>query len=264
MTLYTVTSGGAVNALDINQYDQLLTGTMTDQQVTVANRIAAQLTGATAASGYVGGTTSGAPTSGTFAVGDMVIDQTGPLWVCTTAGTPGTWMSHWVRINTTILGATTASVTWSSIPSGYNALKIAYHARGTNASVAVTNAIQFNADTGAHYYWQLLEGNTTTVVGADLMAQTNGSVGYTPGASATAKLFSSGTCVITGVQQTADNVTWMAMNCGPTALTTGNVKIGLYGGVWAPTATAAVTSITLFPSAGSWAADSTFTLYGSP
>ena len=47
--------------------------------------------GATAATRYVGGTTSGAPISGTFAVGDFVIDQSGAVWVCTAAGTPGTW-----------------------------------------------------------------------------------------------------------------------------------------------------------------------------
>lgn len=51
----------------------------------------AGLTGATAATRYVGGTASGAPTSGTFAVGDFVIDQSGMVWICTVAGTPGTW-----------------------------------------------------------------------------------------------------------------------------------------------------------------------------
>ena len=49
------------------------------------------LNGATAASRYVGGTTSGAPTSGTFLVGDFVVDQTATIWVCIVAGTPGTW-----------------------------------------------------------------------------------------------------------------------------------------------------------------------------
>jgi parallel beta-helix repeat protein len=49
------------------------------------------LTGATAASRYAGATASGAPVSGTFAKGDFVADQTGAFWVCTTAGTPGTW-----------------------------------------------------------------------------------------------------------------------------------------------------------------------------
>ena len=50
------------------------------------------LPGATAASRYAGATTSGAPTTGTFAVGDYVIDQTGKIYVCTVAGTPGTWV----------------------------------------------------------------------------------------------------------------------------------------------------------------------------
>jgi hypothetical protein len=49
------------------------------------------LTGATAATRYAGATASGAPASGTFAVGDFVIDQTGRIFICTTAGSPGTW-----------------------------------------------------------------------------------------------------------------------------------------------------------------------------
>ena len=49
------------------------------------------LTGATAASRYVGATASGAPASGTFAVGDWCIAQDGHIWICTVAGTPGTW-----------------------------------------------------------------------------------------------------------------------------------------------------------------------------
>lgn len=49
------------------------------------------LTGATAASRYAGATSSGHPVSGTFAVGDFVIDQTGTAWICITAGSPGSW-----------------------------------------------------------------------------------------------------------------------------------------------------------------------------
>jgi hypothetical protein len=45
--------------------------------------------GATAASRYVGATTSGAPASGTFAVGDYGVGQDASFWVCTTAGTVG-------------------------------------------------------------------------------------------------------------------------------------------------------------------------------
>ncbi|MFE9448278.1 hypothetical protein [Streptomyces sp. NPDC006739] len=37
--------------------------------------------------------TAGAPTTGTWSVGDTVQDSAGILWLCTTAGTPGTWTS---------------------------------------------------------------------------------------------------------------------------------------------------------------------------
>ena len=49
------------------------------------------LTGAEEATRYVGATTTGAPASGTFAVGDFVITHAGQVYVCTTAGSPGTW-----------------------------------------------------------------------------------------------------------------------------------------------------------------------------
>lgn len=52
------------------------------------------LAGAVAPTRYVGGTTGGAPVTGTFAVGDFVIDETGAVIVCTVAGSPGTWVNN--------------------------------------------------------------------------------------------------------------------------------------------------------------------------
>lgn len=49
------------------------------------------LTGALDDARFVGGTTSGPPVSGTFSVGDYVVDQSGAVWICTVAGSPGTW-----------------------------------------------------------------------------------------------------------------------------------------------------------------------------
>ena len=63
--------------------------------------IASGLTGATASSRYAGATASGAPSSGTFAVGDYVIDQTGVIWICTVAGSPGTWTKTSPTIDST-------------------------------------------------------------------------------------------------------------------------------------------------------------------
>lgn len=50
------------------------------------------ITGAATATRYVGGTTSGAPTTGTFITGDYIISQNGHIWICTAGGTPGTWV----------------------------------------------------------------------------------------------------------------------------------------------------------------------------
>jgi hypothetical protein len=83
--LYRASSG-------VLQTDNNLTvgGISTGEVITASG-----LTGVTSASRYVGATTSGAPTttSTTFAVGDFVIDRTGAIWICTTAGAPGTWAS---------------------------------------------------------------------------------------------------------------------------------------------------------------------------
>ena len=52
------------------------------------------LTGATAGARFAGATASGPPVSGTFAKGDYVTDQSGTVWVCTAAGSPGTWTAQ--------------------------------------------------------------------------------------------------------------------------------------------------------------------------
>jgi len=65
------------------------------------------LPGATAASRHAGATASGAPASGSFLVGDFIVDQTGFMWVCTVAGTPGTWvklLSGAVSLTTGVTG----------------------------------------------------------------------------------------------------------------------------------------------------------------
>lgn len=68
----------------------------------VATRVLAGLQGVRAGGNYNGlspinfrgvRTVAGAPTSGTWIVNDAVIDSNGALWVCTVAGTPGTWVT---------------------------------------------------------------------------------------------------------------------------------------------------------------------------
>ena len=109
-TAQSITVGYQIaQTVDANLLNQLapLTGATFTGNVTAPAHIASGLTGATAATRYVGGTTNGAPTSGTFAVGDFIVDQTATIWVCTTAGTPGTW---WTTIsNHAVLRSATAT-----------------------------------------------------------------------------------------------------------------------------------------------------------
>ena len=102
------------------------------------------LPGATAASRHAGATTSGAPTTGTFAVGDYVVDQTGAMYVCTVAGTPGAWQLSGVSINENIAGKNFI------INGGMDIWQ-----RGT--SFAGTGASIYMADR-----WQLNTASTTT------------------------------------------------------------------------------------------------------
>jgi hypothetical protein len=51
------------------------------------------LTGATGTSRYVGAVAGSPPATGTFAVGDYVVDNAlASFWICTFAGSPGTWI----------------------------------------------------------------------------------------------------------------------------------------------------------------------------
>ncbi len=49
--------------------------------------------GAVQASRYAGATSNGPPTKGAFETGDFIVDLSGNIWICSTAGTPGSWKS---------------------------------------------------------------------------------------------------------------------------------------------------------------------------
>src|ERR1700686_977902 len=69
------------------------------------------LTGATQITSFVGGVATVAPTTGTFAVGDFVVSRNGKMFVCTAAGTPGTWVEP-----ASITYAPLASPTLTGVP----------------------------------------------------------------------------------------------------------------------------------------------------
>jgi hypothetical protein len=78
-----------------NAFNNSVTGS---GSITMSNTVTGTIliptgnTGATSASRYAGATASGSPATGTYAVGDFIVAQNGAIWVCTAAGTPGTWV----------------------------------------------------------------------------------------------------------------------------------------------------------------------------
>ena len=114
------------------------------------------LTGAVAVSRYAGATASGAPVSGTFAVGDFVVDRSGTMWLCTVAGTPGTWTS---LVNTTGTQTIGGAKTFTSnlvvqVPSSYaNGI---FSGPGDGAQYSnfnlADNILPLDQNPGGHYW----------------------------------------------------------------------------------------------------------------
>lgn len=140
------------------------------------------LAGATAATRYVGGTASGAPASGTFAVGDFVIDQTGKVYVCTVAGSPGTWSAV-----SGGGGAATglASLAWPlALVMSMTTLNSSSAGFGSNANMCGFRAVMPKSGTlsGVSFYVITQSGNVAPAI-LDTTATTR-NVLWNPGASA--------------------------------------------------------------------------------
>ncbi len=119
----------------------------------------AGLPGATAATRYAGATAAGAPVAGTFAVGDFVVDQSGKLWVCTVAGTPGTWVQvggaggPTLLFESTVAGVDAASIDTGAggIAGGFRILEVHLVCRTDAAGANDVVDVTFNNDATAIY-----------------------------------------------------------------------------------------------------------------
>lgn len=143
--------------------------------VTGTALIPSGLTGATTGgTRYAGSTAGGAPATGTFVAGDMIIDALGYMWICKTGGSPGTWWSPAMgEVARTSLTAATSVITSTTQP-GTNVTTLVYtfsslrkyriRAFGTvvfNTDGAIAAAALFSATPGASN--GLAECNTGSV-----------------------------------------------------------------------------------------------------
>lgn len=167
-----------------------------------------------------------------------------------------------VPLTRTVLGATTATVTFSSIPQDFNHLLLIYEARSDIANYFVDLSVRFNGDTGSNYSTQGLYAN-----GAGGTAQAaanvalNGAIwsAVASGAQAGANEKGSGFILIPNYSSTTRAKNFQGLS-SLTSFSTNQVFSGTRNGAW--NSTAAITSITIFPPSANFVASSIFELYG--
>lgn len=163
---------------------------------------------------------------------------------------------------TVTLSTTTASITFSGIPTEYKHLQIRYIARDTGSSYSNNLAGYFNTDTSyLNYRWHFLSGNGTTVdSGAVQVSALPLSFGLCAGGNNASSIFATGVVDILDYANTNKNKVIRVLT-GINNNNAGDQDARLSSGFW--NVTSPITSITLYPQpTGSLATNSSFALYG--
>ena len=163
-------------------------------------------------------------------------------------------------ISSQTLGGTTASVTFSSIPSTYNDLKLVVSARGDAAAYPVAINLKLNSDTATNYSYTNLLGNSSAASSTRASSQTVDAISNVDGASATASTFGSWEIYIPNYTSTGSKPFFGIDVVETNDVTAQHAEIQanahLYRGA------SGISSITLTPSSGNFVQYSDFYLYG--
>lgn len=153
---------------------------------------------------------------------------------------------------TVTLTASTTSVTFAGIPTGYKHLQLRGMATGTTAYFRV----RFNGDTGSNYAWHEVYGDGSSAVAG---AGSSATFGVIEASSAGSSPLSGGLVTdILDYSSTNKNKTMRTL-CGYDA--NGSGRIHLVSSLWMNSSTA-INSIEIVISAGSIGQYSSFALYG--
>jgi hypothetical protein len=164
-----------------------------------------------------------------------------------------------IPISDTLLGSAQASIT-INLPVAYQHAEIRWNGRSDNAVTSQTLKMTFNGDTGANYDFQVMQAAGATPASSENFGQVAALGGETTGASAGASTTGSGTIELFDYASTTFHKSFVAHYGFKIGTAAGNVFIRSVVGWWRNTA--AITSVTLTPNAGNFAAGSRFTVYG--
>lgn len=163
-----------------------------------------------------------------------------------------------ILIERYVAGGTDASKTFT-IPSGHTALKIKAVGRTTNSS-AQNLLLRLNGDTGSNYVWQLVQAANTAATGVTSTGTTSLIVGTLPGSADTTSSPGVSETTLFRYTDTTFHKAVHGTHYTTTNTSTSNQIVRTHGGTWR--STAAVTSMTLFPGAGNFAAGSVIEVWG--
>lgn len=163
----------------------------------------------------------------------------------------------YVPLANVTLGATTGSVTFSSISQSYKDLVIVITARQTASYTGNQLKFIYNGDTGTNYSEVTIQGNGSTASSGSDANINFGFLGGTPSANAAAGLF--GNMVISIFDYSVTNKHKTSLSRSNNA----NAEVLSVAMRWA--STSALNTITIYPdtnTGSSFVAGSSFTLYG--
>lgn len=153
-----------------------------------------------------------------------------------------------------------ATITFSSIPSTYQHLQIRGIARNTNASNRADLGIRLNGDTGSNYAQHNLYGNGSSASAGSNTGGTSAFVGWTTAANATADIMGAAIIDILDYNSTTKNKTIRAFVGEDLNSATTDATVWLASGLWLNTN--AITSLSLYAAFGNFNTQTTFALYG--
>lgn len=154
--------------------------------------------------------------------------------------------SAMTALATITLASAQSTVTFSSITGSYRDLRLIVSA--TNSSASTNLRLQYNGDTATNYSFVVMEGNGSSAISAASGAFAGALVGES---------------YVAESMQVIDILDYSATDKHKTALARNNRPAGATTAIanrWANTA--AITTILVFPGSSTFAAGSTFTLYG--
>lgn len=158
------------------------------------------------------------------------------------------------------LSIATATIdTGAIIPSTYAHLLVVVYARGDTAATNIQVSMRFNNDSAANYDWEQVGANINTASGSEGAGATSIKVGECAANTAPASVFDSCFIAVPQYAGTTGQKTSLALNGLKTGTTSGSFFGRSTAGWWR--STAAITRITLFPTAGNFQIGTRATVY---